>query len=739
MRSFRSFSNDDRHVMAKHSTIYPSSQELEAVQTLVSTVECALKHVSDWLDKSSSDAHSQAADSQPADSTEEDDPGEEPSDETEDSSDGYRESSSGGVLCGVMRIGLVAKGLLIKGDMDLELVLMCRDKPTQTLLDTVCHNLPTQIEKLTEEKYEVTSSLPEVAILVQTTTEPKLTLKITLTSPAMREDEDEEEEEEEEELENGEEGEEEREEKEEAEEEEEEEEQEQEMKNGQVLGAAAHRVETEEEEEEEEGEVLDRHRCLLALAALRHAKWFQARVNGLKSCVIVLRILRDMCNRHPVWEPLKGWPLELICEKAIATCNRPLGAGEALRRVMECLASGILLPGGPGLHDPCEKEPTNTLANMTDQQAEAITYSAQHALRLMAFGQIYKVLEMEPLPSNKPSQKYPWSDKEGLGLKRPYEDGAMDDKDLIKKMKRNLRKVLDSKAIDSNQPMNALMRLNQIRPGLQYRLLSQSGPVHAPVFTMSVDLDGTVYEASGSSKKTAKLHVAVKVLQAMGYPTGFDSDLDPMSSDEKSDGEGKSETSSHTSNNPTHSSDSSNTLEVRTQGPILTASGKNPVMELNEKRRGLKYELISESGGSHDKRFVMEVEVDGQKFRGAGPNKKVAKASAALAALEKLFSGPNAAANKKKKILPQTKGALAAAAAASAVAAQVARGRGRAALARGAFVSAAAPGYVTPGFGTPYGYSPAAAAAPAYGLPKRMLLLPVMKVPTYPVPHYHFF
>lgn len=713
--------------MAKHSTIYPSSLELEAVQTLVSTVECALKHVADWLDQSSGEVSNQA-DSQPAQSTEGEEPSEEASDETEQPSDGYRESTGGGVLCGVLRIGLVAKGLLIKGDMDLELVLMCRDKPTQTLLDTVCHNLPAQIEKLTEEKYEVTSCLPEAAILVQTATDPKLNLKITLTSPAMRDDLDEEEEEEE--VEDGEEG---------AEGEEEvqvqEEEEQQEMKNGRVLGAAAQRVEAEEEE----GEVLDRHRCLLALAALRHAKWFQARVNGLKSCVIVLRILRDMCSRHPTWEPLKGWPLELICEKAIATCNRPLGAGEALRRVMECLASGILLPGGPGLHDPCEKELTNTLAHMTDQQAEAITYSAQHALRLMAFGQIYKVLEMDPLPSNKPLQKFPWSDKEGLGLKRPYEDGMMDDKDLIKKMKRNLRKVLDSKAIDSNQPMNALMRLNQIRPGLQYRLLSQSGPVHAPVFTMSVDLDGTVYEASGSSKKTAKLHVAVKVLQAMGYPTGFDSDLDPLSSDEKSDGEGKSETSKHSSNNTTHSSDNSNTLEVRTQGPILTASGKNPVMELNEKRRGLKYELISESGGSHDKRFVMEVEVDGQKFRGAGPNKKVAKASAALAALEKLFSGPNAAANKKKKILPQTKGVLAAAAAASAVAAQVARGRGRAALARGAFVSAAAPGYVTPGFGTPYGYSPAAAAAPAYGFPKRMLLLPVMKVPAYPVPHYHFF
>lgn len=57
--------------------------------------------------------------------------------------------SEGGVLCGVMRIGLVAKGLLIKDDMDLELVLMCKEKPTKTLLCTVCDNLPLQIEVTT--------------------------------------------------------------------------------------------------------------------------------------------------------------------------------------------------------------------------------------------------------------------------------------------------------------------------------------------------------------------------------------------------------------------------------------------------------------------------------------------------------------------------------------------------------------------------------------------------------------
>ena len=59
--------------------------------------------------------------------------------------------------------------------------------------------------------------------------------------------------------------------------------------------------------------------------------------------------------------------------------------------------------------------------------------------------------------------------------------------------------------------MNALMRLNQLKPGLQYKLVSQAGPVHAPIFTMSVEVDGSSFEASGPSKKTAKLHVAVKV------------------------------------------------------------------------------------------------------------------------------------------------------------------------------------------------------------------------------------
>ncbi|KAM4576588.1 spermatid perinuclear RNA-binding protein-like isoform 2-T3 [Odontesthes bonariensis] len=669
MRSFRSFANDDRHVMAKHASIYPAPEELEAIQTLVSTVEGALKKVSDWMDGLKNSYGKVSTNTKTEGDTAEEDAAETKSDGTS-------------TLCGVTRVGLVAKGLLIKGDMDLELVLMCREKPTKLLLYTISANLPLQIQTMTDDKYEVRSCAPDAAIQVCSTKDPQLTLKITLSSLAMREERSATEEE----------------------------------KGG----------DEERQEDEDGGEegVLDRQKCQAALAALRHAKWFQARVADLKSCVIVLRILRDACNRLPVWQPLKGWPLELICEKAIATCNRPLGPGEALRRVMECIASGILLPGGPGVHDPCERENADVLSELGAQQADAITHSAQHALRLLAFGQLYKVLNMDPLPANKPSPRL-------LGgcQKRLREDVGSDDRDFIKRMK-----VLDWRMTDPNHPMNALMRLNQIHPGLQYRLLSQSGPVHAPVFTMSVEIQGTTYQATGNSKRTAKLQVALKALQALGYVLGGDGDLDSLSADEKSDGEGKNDRMS-TSSSSTSITSTEAQEQSRAPGPILTAGGKNPVMELNEKRRGLKYELISESGSSYDKRFIIEVEVDKQVFRGTGPNKKVAKASAALAALNSLFSGSKSTSIKKKRPNPPPKRPVASVLTIPTLAARPPRVP---VIPRPPYISTPPThGYIPPGFGAPYGYSPAG-ALPAYGFPSRLssVVVPVIRVPTtYPVTH----
>lgn len=42
-------SSDDRHVLARHAEIYPTEEELQAVQRIVSHAEKALKQVSDQL------------------------------------------------------------------------------------------------------------------------------------------------------------------------------------------------------------------------------------------------------------------------------------------------------------------------------------------------------------------------------------------------------------------------------------------------------------------------------------------------------------------------------------------------------------------------------------------------------------------------------------------------------------------------------------------------------------------
>uniref|UniRef100_A0A3Q3WBU8 Uncharacterized protein n=1 Tax=Mola mola TaxID=94237 RepID=A0A3Q3WBU8_MOLML len=511
----------DRHVMAKHSEVYPSPEELEAVQTIISHVECALKIVSDQMDV--------------------------PKDDTENTESGSASGDSQDrVLRGVMR-------------------------PTVTLLKEVAERLTEKLEESSPGTYTV-SQCPVDAAIAVTSTQSILTLTLHMTSPLVREEQ------------------------------------------GKMRTV------------NDPPDVLDRQKCLSALASLRHAKWFQAKVNNLPSAVVVIRIMRDLCNRVPTWAPLSGWPLELLVEKAIGTSERPMGAGESLRRVLECVASGILLGDGPGIKDPCEKEDVDVMAAVTVQQCEDITQSAQFALRLCAFGQMYKVLGMDYKPA-KPRRLAGAGGKDdttyaphvNLQTKRSYGEVATEENEpqLNSKQRKYLKfqKRFQKKSCD----MNAVMRLNQYRPGLDYRLTSQTGPVHEPVFTMAVDLNGKTYEATGPSKRAAKLNVATKVLQDLGLPTGSESKLESTDTEDES----------HlTAIFP---------IQQILQGPILTKNGKNPVMELNEKRRSLKYELSAETGGSHEKCFVMEVEVDGQKFKGRGSNKKEAKAYAALAALEKLF------------------------------------------------------------------------------------------------------
>ncbi|XP_052278685.1 zinc finger RNA-binding protein-like isoform X4 [Dreissena polymorpha] len=365
-------SSDDRHVMAKHASIYPNEEELQHVQNIVSACEKGLKLVSDHIaERYAIDAKAKqgievkkdvkvpvkpvtpAKDTKVAAAT----PAV-PAKKDEDHKEGNfasfsskKEDDSAApprVLKGVMRVGVLAKGLLLHGDLNVHLVVLCSEKPTRTLLERVADGLPKQLATCTEEKYDVKRCVEEAAIVVTNSSEPHVSCTITLTSPIMRES----------------------------------------AEGGESSAVTV----------KDPPDVLDRHKCLDALAALRHAKWFQARANGLQSCVIVIRILRDLCQRVPTWTPLNEWAMELLVEKCVSSAPAPLSPGDALRRLFECIASGVLLPGGPGLLDPCEKDPMDAAAGLSNQEREDITASAQHALRLIAYRQIHKVLGMDALP-----------------------------------------------------------------------------------------------------------------------------------------------------------------------------------------------------------------------------------------------------------------------------------------------------------------------------------------------------
>ncbi|XP_035662878.1 zinc finger RNA-binding protein-like isoform X12 [Branchiostoma floridae] len=197
--------SDDRHVMAKHSSIYPNEAELQAVQNIVSASEKALKLVSDFLAESDDLSEAGKTTEKLSDKAEVDNPKQMDTDKVkEEKKEGEEETNKEGsftsfsekkteeqqqrALKGVMRVGVLAKGLLLHGDLNVQLVVLCAEKPTRTLLERVFDNFPKQLATVTEEKYEVKLSVEEAAIVASLTKEDiRVECTITLTSPVMRE------------------------------------------------------------------------------------------------------------------------------------------------------------------------------------------------------------------------------------------------------------------------------------------------------------------------------------------------------------------------------------------------------------------------------------------------------------------------------------------------------------------------------------------------------------------------
>uniref|UniRef100_A0A182T3N1 DRBM domain-containing protein n=1 Tax=Anopheles maculatus TaxID=74869 RepID=A0A182T3N1_9DIPT len=78
----------------------------------------------------------------------------------------------------------------------------------------------------------------------------------------------------------------------------------------------------------------------------------------------------------------------------------------------------------------------------------------------------------------------------------------------------NTSKSGESRLEQVPQTKNTVAVLNELKRNLVYKVESQTGPVHAPLFTISVVVDGQKFVGTGPSKKLARVAAAASALRS---------------------------------------------------------------------------------------------------------------------------------------------------------------------------------------------------------------------------------
>ncbi|NXL66509.1 ILF2 factor, partial [Chordeiles acutipennis] len=146
-----------------------------------------------------------------------------------------------------------------------------------------------------------------------------------------------------------------------------------------------------------------------ALAAIRHARWFEE--NASQSTVkVLIRLLKDLRIRFPGFEPLTPWILDLLGHYAVMNnpTPPPLALNIAYRRCLQILAAGLFLPGSVGITDPCESGNFRVHTVMTLEQQDMVCYTAQTLVRILSHGGYRKILGQEGDASYLASEMSTW-------------------------------------------------------------------------------------------------------------------------------------------------------------------------------------------------------------------------------------------------------------------------------------------------------------------------------------------
>ncbi|XP_022913160.1 double-stranded RNA-specific editase Adar isoform X2 [Onthophagus taurus] len=203
------------------------------------------------------------------------------------------------------------------------------------------------------------------------------------------------------------------------------------------------------------------------------------------------------------------------------------------------------------------------------------------------------------------------------GVKEEYEPPIING-DNAKQVKK--KKLKTSVAITDKNPVATL---NELRMGLKYEVLEQSGPPHAPLFTVSVVVDGQQYLGTGRSKRVARCKAAEEALKSFIQFPNSCKIVAPVSANAKVDF-----TSDAFENN--HQQAVNKTETMKQSVP------KGAVMLINELYPNIKYEC-TENNSDLFARFKIIINLEGETFVGTGSSKKMAKSAAATAALTKLL------------------------------------------------------------------------------------------------------
>ncbi|XP_043935903.1 interleukin enhancer-binding factor 2 [Protopterus annectens] len=146
-----------------------------------------------------------------------------------------------------------------------------------------------------------------------------------------------------------------------------------------------------------------------ALAAIRHARWFEE--NASHSTVkVLIRLLKDLRLRFPGFEPLTPWIIDLLGHYAVMNnpSRQPLSLNVAYRRCLQILAAGLFLPGSVGITDPCESGNFRVHTVMTLEQQDMVCYTAQTLVRILSHGGYKKILGLDGDASYIASEMSTW-------------------------------------------------------------------------------------------------------------------------------------------------------------------------------------------------------------------------------------------------------------------------------------------------------------------------------------------